>query len=130
MMEFFAAVHAVRQLTGTGDKTIGDLVGELGVDSDLSRFWVFVSGLLESEWCETLLGALARKADENTSVPEKSRRKVLLFECYAECERKLKEHLSPVIAQLCTVKGVILYYIHLSVSQAYAVSRGHSATQS
>ena len=124
MMEFFAAVHVVRQLIGTGEKTIGDLVSELGVDGDLSRFWVFVSGLLESEQCEVLLGALARQVKTGTvSFPERSRRRVLVIECYAECYSKLKEHRSASIANLIRSTGIHLRYTHLSVSQAHAVSQ-------
>ena len=123
MMEFFAAVHAVRQLMGTENKTIGDLVSELGVDGDLSRFWVFVSGLLESEQCEVLLGALARQVEKPASSPEKSRRMVLVMECYAECYSKLKEHRSASIANLFRSRGIDLRFGHLSVSQAHAVSR-------
>ena len=123
MMEFFAAVHAVRQLIGTGEKTIDDLVSELGVDGDLSRFWVFVSGLLVDEQCETLLGALAKQVDKRVSFAEISRRRVLVIECYSECDRKLKEPRSAAISNLITSKGIALQYSHLSVSQAHAVSR-------
>ena len=70
------------------------------------------------------MGALARQSDKLISLPEKSRRRVLLFECYAECERNLKEHRSAATAQLvASVEGVMLSYIHLSVGQAHAVSR-------
>ena len=123
MLEFFAAVHAVRQLVGAGEKTIDDLVGELGVDSDVSRFWVFVCGLLESELCETLLNALATCACKTTSRPEQSRRLLLVIECYAECESKLQEQRSATVANLIASEGLWLHFTHLSVSQAQAVSR-------
>ena len=123
MLEFFAAVHAVRQLVGAGEKTIGDLIGELGVDGDLSRFWVFVSGLLGDEQCETLLSELAKCPKEGTSTPEKSRRRVLLIECYTECESKLQEQRSPTVAKLIASEGLVFNLTHLSVSQARAVFR-------
>ena len=123
MLEFFAAVHAVRQLIGAGKKTIGDLVSELGVDGDLSRFWVFVSGFLGGEQCEKLLNALATRAGKSTSRPEESRLLVLLIECYAECESKLQEQRSATVANLIASEGLWLHFTHLSVSQAQAVSR-------
>ena len=123
MLEFFAAVHAVRQLIGAGKKTIGDLVSELGVDGDLSRFWVFMSGLLGGEQCETLLNALATCPRKTTIRPEISRLLVLLIECYAECESKLQEQRSATVANAIAAKGLWLPFTHLSVSQAQAVSR-------
>ena len=124
MKEFFAAVHAVRQLIGTGEKTIDDLVDELGVDGDLSRFWLFVSGLLGSEQCETLLGALSRQIYKGTtSYPELSRRQMLVIECFAECESKLKEHRSAAIALLIKSKGLAFSFFRPSVNQVHAVSR-------
>ena len=122
MLEFFAAVYAVRELIGTGKNTISDLVGKLGIDGDLSQFWVFVSGLLGGEHCETLLCALAGHVNDGNFVPEKSRRRLLLIDCYAECESKLQDHRSATIANLISTKELDLRYSHLSVNQAYAVS--------
>ena len=121
MLEFFAAVHAVRQLVGTGEETIGDLISELGVDGDLSRFWMFVSGLLGGEQCETLLSALASHVGEGTTRPENSRRFMLLIDCYAECEGKLPDQRSITIANLIASGGIDLRFAHLSISQAHTV---------
>ena len=123
MLEFFAAVHAVRELIGTGKKTIRDLVGKLGIDGDLSQFWVFVSGLLGGEHCETLLCSLAGHVDKGNLRPELSRRRLLLIDCYAECgESKLQDHRSPAISNLVSRTGLDFRFSHLNVSQAYVVS--------
>ena len=121
MLEFFAAMHAVRQLVGASKKSIGDLVGELGVDGDLSRFWVFVSGLLGGEQCETLLSALGTQKGKSTARPEQSRRLMLLIDCYVECEGKLQDQRSVAIAGLIASEGLDLRFAHLSSTQAHAV---------
>ena len=121
MLEFFAAMHAVRQLVDAREKTIGDLVDELGVDGDLSRFWVFVSGLLGGEQCETLLSALATQIGQGTVWPEQSRRLMLLIDCYVECEGKLQDQRSVAITDLIASKGLNLRFPYLSISQAHTV---------
>ena len=63
MLEFFAAVHAVRDRFRKAKRNIFDLVRELGVDGDYARFWPFVSGLLSGEECELLLSALAENVE-------------------------------------------------------------------
>ena len=122
MLEFFAAVYAVREVIGTGKKTIRDLVGKLGTDGDLSQFWVFFSGLLGGKHCEALLGALAGQDDMDSFEPEISRRRLLLLDCYAECESKLQDHRSVTIANWISTEGLDFRFSHFSVSQAYAVS--------
>ena len=121
MLEFFGAVHAVRELIGSGEKTPADLVNERGVDGDLARFWVFVSGLLQGELCETLLSILRRKANDPTTYSEITRRLLLLLDCYVECASKLPGQKSDTIADF--VSGELaLCCFHLTVSNAQAIS--------
>ena len=129
MLEFFAAMHAARKLAGDCEKKIGNVVDKLGVDGDLSRFWVFVSGLLGSEQCEALLSALAAQVAKGTTWPENSRRLMLLIDCYVECEDKLPDRRSNAIAAFIASKGLDLRFGHMSNIQAQAVStviRRHS----
>ena len=122
MLEFFSAVHAVRELVGSGKKTLTDLVDERGVDGDLARFWVFVSGLLPGERCETLLSGLRRQIHHTPLYSEKTRRCLLLLDCYLECASKLPGQRSDTIAGVMT-GGVELGNFHLTVSNAQTVSR-------
>ena len=121
MLEFFGAVHAVRNVVGSGEKTLSEFVDERGVDGDLARFWIFVSGLLPGELCETLLSALHRKVYHPTLYPEESRRRLLLFDCCIECASKLPKQRSETIAGVLT-QGIVLRNFHLTVSNAQAVS--------
>ena len=95
MLEFLAAVHAVRDLICGKKKKAIDLVSKLGVDGDLARFWVFFSGLLNGEQCEALLTALCEQVDLANFLPERSRRLLLLLDCYSECKSKLNGQRSP-----------------------------------
>ena len=61
MLEFFAAVHAVRKCIRKANTSVGDFVEAQSVDGDYSRFWLFVSGLLSGDECESLLSAIAKK---------------------------------------------------------------------
>ena len=100
MIEFFGAMHVVCELVSTGKKTVSDLVRERGVDGDLARFWVFVSGLLPGELCETLLNAVRQKVDDPTLNSEVSRRFLLLLDCYIDCASKLPGRRSDTIADV------------------------------
>ena len=122
MLEFFSAVHAVRELIESGKKTPADLVNERGMDGDLARFWVFVSGLLPSERCETLLSGLRRKIHHTPLFAEQTRRRLLLLDCYLECASKLPGQRSDTIAGEMT-GGVELQSFHLTVSNVQTVSR-------
>ena len=103
-------------------KTVGDLVSELGVDGELSQFWVFASGLLNGEQCETLLSALATEVEKGTMRPENSRRLMLLLDCYAESESKLQYEKSGAITSLFVRRGLVISLAHLSIRQMQVVS--------
>ena len=122
MLEFLAAVHAVRELIGKGKKTIVDLVNELGVDGNLARFWVFFSGLLDEKQCETLLGALCGHAGAAEFPPEVSRRRLLLLDCYSECKVNLNGRRSPAIADFLRSSGLELKMTYVSKISARTVS--------
>ena len=123
MQEFFASVHAVRQLIGSEQAAPGRLVTELGVDGHLSRFWMFVSGLLEGKQCQLLLSALLSKSLIGNTLREKSRRLLLLIDCYGECDSKLEAERSTALAIHFRNTGLNLSQCHLSASQAQIVCR-------
>ena len=131
LLEFFAAVYAVRDLVGAGKKTVFRLVDELGVDGDLAQFWVFVSGLLAGEHCEDLLEALVFKANaQSAGVGDTMQRHILLYNCYAECEGKLQGQSSPAVTNCVESGGMGMCFslTHLSVTNiqgALCVIRRH-----
>ena len=125
MLEFFAAVHAVRKCIRTASTSIGEFVEAHSIDGDYSRFWPFVSGLLSGEECEPLLGALATKVlTADISVLERSRRILLLLQCHSECVANL--HVPPggsqAIAMVMKKTGMTFKGTHLSVSDARVVA--------
>ena len=123
ILEFFAAVHAVRKCIRTASTTIGEFVEAHSIDGDYSRFWPFVSGLLSGEECEPLLGALATKIlAGDVSGKERSRRVLLLLQCYSECVANLPPGGSPAIAMVMKTIGMRLDFTHLSVSDARIVT--------
>ena len=125
MLEFFAAIHAVRDRIRKAKRNISDLVRELGVDGDYARFWPFVSGLLSGEECELLLSALV----DNLQGPGKrGKRKttqhfLLLFQCHMECASQLPRQGSPTLATFLQSIGLHLMKTHLSFSDALAVAQ-------
>ena len=123
MLEFLAAVHAVRELIGVGKKTAADLVGELGVDGNLARFWVFLIGLLNGERCETLLSALSGQVSSPAlTQPEVSRRLFLLLDCYSECKSKLNKQRSPAVADFLRSIGLQLTMTYMNMTAARTAS--------
>ena len=123
MLEFFAAVHAVRKCIRTASTTIGEFVEAHSTDGDYSRFWPFVSGVLSGEECEPLLGALANKVlAADISVLERSRGTLLLLQCHSECVANLPPGGSPAIAMVMKKTGMKLMGTHLSVSDARVVA--------
>ena len=120
MLEFFSAVHAVQALVAIGKKTIKTLVDELGVDGDLARFWVFVSGLLGGAQCEALLSSLLRRANEADNGAEESRRILLLFDCYTECASKLRGR-SYAVGKHLETRGLLIPFTHLSADRVRSV---------
>ena len=121
VLEFLAAVHAVRDLI-CGKKKAIDLVRKLGVDGDLARFWVFFSGLLNGEQCETLLNALCQQVPLTNFRPERARRLLLLLDCYSECKSKLNGQRSPAIADFLRSEGLELMVTYVSMISARTVS--------
>ena len=122
MLEFFAAVHAVRVCYRKEKRNMSDLVRELGVDGDYARFWPFVSGLLSGEECELLLNALAANIPDATKGAEwvQSQHFLLLFHCHVECASQLPREGSPSVAAKLKSAGLQLTYIHLSFSDTLA----------
>ena len=121
MLEFLAAVHAVRDLI-CGKKKVIDLVSKLGVDGNLARFWVFFSGLLNGEQCEALLHALCLQVHLTKFRPERSRRLLLLLDCYSECKSKLNGQRSAAIAEFMRLTGLRLMMTYVSMNSAQIVS--------
>ena len=132
MLEFFAAVHAVCQCIRKANTAIDDFVEAQSVDGDYSRFWLFVSGLLSGEECQSLLSALASKAvakDLNSS--DRSRLLLLFLHCHAECVAQLPPGGSSATTMLMKSTGTLLQSTYLSVSDARvtaAVLRQYNST--
>ena len=124
MLEFFAAVHAVRVCIRKERRNMSDLVRELGIDGDYARFWPFVSGLLSGEECELLLSALAANIPDARRGGEsvQSQHFLLLFQCHVECASQLPREGSPSVAAKLKSAGLRLTYTHLSFSDALAVA--------
>ena len=125
MLEFFAAVHAVRVCIRKEKRNMPDLVRELGVDGDYARFWPFVSGLLSGEECELLLSALVANipdAREGLRSSVLSRHFLLLFQCHVECASQLPRQGSPSVAAVLKSAGLQLTYTHLSFSDTLAAA--------
>ena len=122
MLEFFAAVHAVRDRICKQKRNMSDLVRELGVDGDYTRFWPFVSGLLSGQDCELLLSALAANIPDTRKLQEwrQSQHFLLLFHCHVECVRQLPRQGSPSVAAKLKSTGFQLTYTHLSFSDTLA----------
>ena len=128
MLEFFAAVHAVRDRIRKAKRNLSDLVRELGVDGDYARFWPFVSGLLSGEECELLLSALvanvqrAFKVINKTGPRETTQHCLLLLQCHVECASQLHREGSPSVAAMLKSIGLQLVYTHLSYSDTVAAA--------
>ena len=124
MLEFFAAVHAVRVCIRKEKRNMSDLVKELGVDGDHAQFWPFVSGLLSGEECELLLSALvANIPDAKLGLEWKqSQHFLLLFHCHVECASQLPRQGSPSVVAMLKSVGLQLTYIHLSFSDTLAAA--------
>ena len=124
MLEFFAAVHAVRICIRKAKRNIGDLVSELGVDGDYARFWPFVSGLLSQEECELLLSVLVASMEGSLGRVLRSTllRLLLLLQCHVECAGQLRREGSPSVAAMLKSHGLSLYNAHISFSDAQAVA--------
>ena len=127
MLEFFAAVHAVRICIRKAKRNIGDLVSELGVDGDYARFWPFVSGLLRGEECELLLSALAMNVQGSSRHATRlyrsaTRHLLLLLQCHVECAGLLPREGSPSVAAMLKSLGLFLYNAHVSFSDAQAAA--------
>ena len=98
MLEFFAAVHTVRDRIRKSKSSIAGLVRELGIDGDYARFWPFVSGLVSGEECELLLTTLA--ANVQRCMARLGRRQatqhfLLLLQCHVECVGQLPRGRKP-----------------------------------
>ena len=122
MLEFFAAVHAVRDRFRKAKRNISDLVRELGVDGDYARFWPFVSGLLSGEECELLLSALAGNVKDASDLRKTTQHFLLLLQCHVECAGLLPRLGSPSVAALLKSTGLQLKKTHLSFSDTVAAA--------
>ena len=122
MLEFFAAVHAVRKCIRKANTTMDNFVEALSVDGDYSRFWPFVSGLLSGEECESLLSTLAEMVEEEDNDYDRSALLLLLLHCHSECVAQLPPGGSPAIAMVMTSIGMRLKCTHLSVRDARATA--------
>ena len=122
MLEFFAAVHAVRDRIRKAKRNISNLVRELGVDGDYARFWPFVSGLLSGEECELLLSALAANVQNASGQRETTQHFLLLLQCHVECAGQLPDQGSQSVAAMLKSIGVQLKKTHLSFSDAFAAA--------
>ena len=144
MQEFLAAVHCVRECnqaakkhtrsptsTRVGGETnqqpeafLAGLVDNLGLDSENAQFWVFVSGLLSGELCESLLGFIADKVKlaHGGYVPDLSRLLILLLRCHFEGVTNLQPEGSPAVSMVMKLVGLALEYTHVSVSDAQAAA--------
>ena len=125
MLEFFAAVHAVRVCIRKATRSLFDLVKELGVDGDYARFWPFVSGLLSGDECELLLSALAANILDaiKRGNREPTQRFLLLLQCHVECANQLPRQGSPSVAALLKSVGLKLKNTHLSFSDTLAAAK-------
>ena len=121
MLEFFAAVHAVRVCIRKEERNMSDLVRELGVDGDYAWFWPFVSGLSSEEKCELLLSALIANSS-NTRRAVQSKHVLLLYQCHVECASQLPREGSPSVAAKLKSAGLRLTYTHLSFSDTLAAA--------
>ena len=122
IMEFFSAVHAVREYIRPGKKSVTELLKEHGTDGDYERFWPFVSGLLAGEECETLLSALAGLVDDNRELRLRGRYSLLLLRCHEECLTQLPNKESQAVSQTMKSVGLDCSFTHLGPSDAQAVS--------
>ena len=122
MLEFFAAVHAVREVIRSAKKGIGQLVEELGVDGNYTRFWPFVSGLLSRDECGSLLRTLGEKVHRQDLRGKKSRCLLLLLHCYMECAATLPRQGSPHVRRFFSTFGMRLENTHVGVSDAQAAA--------
>ena len=122
MLEFFAAVHAVRDRIRKAKRNISDLVRQLGVDGDYARFWPFVSGLLSGEECELLLSALADNVDNASLERKTTQHFLLLLQCHVECAGQLPDQGSPSVTALLKSIGLQLKQTHLSFSDTFAAA--------
>ena len=122
MMEFFSAVHAVREYIRPGKKSVVELLEEHGTDGDYERFWPFVSGLLAGEECETLLRALAGLVDDDDDFQKFPRSLLLLLRCHGECLGQLPEEGSQAVSQVMACIGLNCRHVHLGVSDAQAAA--------
>ena len=126
MLEFFAAMHTVKEQVRTKKVILGDLINQLGVDGDYTRFWPFVSGLLKAEECESLLSAMAQKIEalaktDHYSADERQHFLVLAH-CHMECCRELPSYGSPGVSKMLKSIGIELWHTYLRASDAYAMS--------
>ena len=123
MLEFFAAVHAVRDRIRNAKRNISGLVRELGVDGDYARFWPFVSGLMSGEESELLLSALADNVEDvSGQVRARTQLFLLLLQCHVECASLLPRQGSPSVAALLKSTALRLEKTHLSFSDTVAAA--------
>ena len=125
MLEFFAAVHAVREFIRKSKKSVGELVDELGIDGDYARFWPFVSGLLSGPESESLLSALTRKLEavQSNHPEEISQGLLLLLHCHGECAARLPRDGSPAVSSALQSVGMKLACVHITEHDARSVAR-------
>ena len=126
MLEFFAAVHAVRICVSRERQKVSDLVSYLGVDGDFARFWPFFGGLLSAEDCELLLSALASVVEASIGRAHQtttSQHLLLLLQCHMECLDKLPREGSPSVAVMLRSIGLRFNITHLTVSDARATAK-------
>ena len=125
MLEFFAAMHAVKEQVRAKKVNLGDLINQLGVDGDYARFWPFVSGLLKAEECESLLSAMAGNIEalhEAGSCYPQQQYLLVLAHCHMECCRELPSHGSLGVTKMLKSIGVNLWDTYLTAGDAYAMS--------
>ena len=126
VQEFFAAVHAVREIVSSPSETsptVNSLMAKHGVDGDYARFWPFVGGLLLGEQCECLLEALAEKV--TAAVPystERSQLMLLMLRCHSECSGAIETKGSESVRSVMKRTGLNLRFCHLSVSECFAIT--------
>ena len=123
MVEFFAAVHAVRVCIRQEKTSFANLVQNFGIDGDDARFWPFISGLLSAAECESLLSTLAHYVEtHDRTIQFPTKYFLLLLHCHAECVAKLSCEGSPSIARLLSSQGMTLKSTHLSESDVHAAT--------